>query len=187
MADNKYRTMAELELGLEHICQSPADEGVLTLIVRRPAEGQREVLAEGMLDLDNGLAGDGWRVRRLKRTAEADPAFRDNQVTLMNTRVIDLLAQSKVRWPLAGDQLYVDLDLSVANLPPGARLAIGAAVVEVSALPHTGCQQFKARFGLEALKFVNSEAAGRPLRLRGLNARVVQPGMVHAGDAVRKV
>jgi MOSC domain-containing protein YiiM len=185
--DAKHLTMEELEKGLDTIRQSPREQGVLAMIVRRPQAGQRQVMEEGQLDLEEGLVGDDWRALNSKRTTIDDPSFRDNQLTLMNARVIGLLAQEQERWPLAGDQLYVDLDLSVENLPPGTRLAIGGAVVEVSALPHTGCKQFMARFGLDALEFVNSKAAGKPLRLRGLNARVVQPGVVRTGDVVKKI
>ncbi len=176
----KQLTMEELEQGLEAIRKSPKDEGVLAMIVRRPVHGQREVLAEATLDPSYGLAGDLWPTR-------GDPTFVDNQVTVMNVRVVSLVAQDKERWPLAGDQLYVDLDLSVDNLPPGTRLEIGSAVIEVSKLPHTGCNLFMARFGPDALQFVNSPETGKPLRLRGLNAKVVQPGLVHTGDVVKKI
>jgi MOSC domain-containing protein YiiM len=108
------------------------------------------------------------------------------QLNLMNARAIALLAQEKDRWSLAGDQLYVDLDLSEENLPPGTQLAIGAAIIEVTDQPHTGCKKFMARFGADALKFVNSPV-GKGLHLRGVNARVVQPGAIHTGDVVRKV
>ena len=185
MTEAKHLAMDELENGLDHIRQSPVDEGVLAMIVRRPGEGKREVLDEGMLDSAEGLVGDSWRLRP-KPAPDEDQAHLDNQITLMNARVVSLVAQAKVRWPLAGDQLYVDLDLSVKNLPAGTRLAIGTAVIEVSALPHTGCKQFMRRFGLDALKFVNSKT-GKPLRLRGLNAKVVQPGVIRSGDVVRKV
>jgi len=185
MVEAKHLTMDELENGLALIRQSPRDEGVLAMIVRRPENGQREVLGEGLLNQAEGLVGDNWRMRD-KPAAEDDPAHLNNQITVMNVRVVSLVAQAKERWPLAGDQLYVDLDLSVKNLPAGTRLAIGTAVIEVSTLLHTGCKLFMARFGLDALKFVNS-VTGKPLRLRGLNAKVVQPGVIRAGDMVRKV
>jgi MOSC domain-containing protein YiiM len=108
------------------------------------------------------------------------------QLNLINARLIALLAQDKARWPLAGDQLYVDLDLSEENLPPGTRLTIGAAVIEVTDQPHTGCKKFAARFGADAVKFVNSPE-GKALHLRGINAKVVQGGTIRAGDTVRKI
>jgi MOSC domain-containing protein YiiM len=107
------------------------------------------------------------------------------QVTLMNSRAALLIAHDPSRRVLAGDQLYVDLDLSTANLPPGTRLMLGSAVLEVSDQPHTGCAKFAARFGKDALRFVNSRV-GRELRLRGVNARVVVSGTVCAGDTIRK-
>ena len=175
----------ELTSGLDEIRRSPADVGRLELVVRRPAEGEREVLAEGVLDLEEGLVGDSWRRRGSSRTPDGSPNPLA-QVTVMNVRTIALVAGDPERWPLAGDQLYVDLDLSLENLPAGTRLAVGEAVVEVTADPHTGCAKFSARFGSDALRFVNSPD-GRELRLRGLNARVVQAGTVRAGDTVRKL
>jgi len=174
----------ELQAGLEVIRQSPADEGRLALIVRRPGLGQREVLAEGELNLAEGLAGDSWNQRPSARMPDRSP-HPDMQLTLMNTRVIALLAQREERWPLAGDQLYVDLDLSEDNLPPGTRLSVGTALIEITAQPHTGCEQFKERFGLDGLKFV-STTEGRQLRLRGVNAKVIQAGAIRVGDVLRK-
>ena len=168
---------AALEAGLDHVRNAPADQGTLELIVRRPAEGEREVLAEAKIDTDAGLVGDGWLNR------SGDPAC---QITVMNARAAALVARTRDRWPLAGDQLYVDFDISGENLPPGTRLAVGSAVIEVSHLPHRGCKKFMARFGLEALRFVNSEQ-GYALNLRGINTTVVQAGVVRTGDPVTKL
>jgi len=181
----RHLTKDELEAGLDHIRQSPKDNGVLQLIVRRPSVESREVLDEAQLDLSEGLVGDSWKVRPSSKTADGSP-HPDMQVNIMNARVVALVAQEKERWPLAGDQLYVDLDLSRANVPPGTHLAIGSAVVEVTAPPHTGCKKFVARFGLDAMKFVNSPL-GRELNLRGVNAKVIQSGLVRTGDTARKL
>jgi MOSC domain len=184
MTDIKFLTTSELENELELIRQSPRDAGRLVMIVRRPAQGQREVLQQGELDLAEGLVGDGWKLRGSPLNPDGS-ADLEAQLTLMNARAIQLLAQAQERWLLAGDQLFVDLDLSVENLPPGSRLAIGPAAIEVTARPHTGCNLFQERFGRDAVLFVNSKA-GKELRLRGLNARVVQPGVIHTGDTVQK-
>jgi hypothetical protein len=154
-------------------------------MVRRPQTGEREVLALGELDLIEGLVGDNWRTRGSSLTADGS-AHPEMQLNIMNSRVIALVAQNEGRWQLAGDQLFIDLDLSAENLPPGSRLAIGSAVIEVSAQPHTGCQKFVERFGVEAMRFVNS-SVGRQLRLRGINARVVQAGVVRVGNRVKKI
>ena len=180
-----HLSMAELEAGLNHIRAAPKDVGVLEMIVRRPGIDERQVLDEGQLDLELGLVGDNWATRGSGRTGDGS-AHPEMQLNLMNTRVTQLVAQDRDRWPLAGDQLYVDLDLSLANLPAGAQLAIGEAVVEVTAVPHRGCNKFTARFGQDAMRFVNS-AVGRELNLRGINAKVVQPGVIRTGDEVRKL
>lgn len=179
------KTLEELTAALPHIRQSPDVEGMLALIVRRPQVDGREVLAEGELNSTEGLAGDSWRLRRSSRTADGSP-HPDMQLNLMNARVIEAIAGSIKRWPLAGDQLFVDLNLSQANIPAGTRLAIGGAVIEITPQPHTGCGKFSARFGVDALKFVNSPD-GRAQGFRGVNAKVVQSGIVRAGDAVRKL
>lgn len=181
----KHLTMAELEAGLDDIRRSPQDNGVLRMIVRRPAIDEREILQQGELDLVEGLVGDTWNSRGSTRTDDGS-AHPDMQLNMMNSRAIALLAQDEDRWQLAGDQLFVDMDLSDTNLPPGTRLSLGTAVVEVTDQPHTGCKKFKARFGLDALKFVNSPV-GKQLHLRGINAKVVQPGVIRLGDVVRKV
>ena len=155
------------------------------MIVVRPAAGERTVIQEGSLTLREGLEGDNWRQRMVGRAEDVEPSA-DNQVTLMNVRVIRLLDDDASRWPLAGDQLYVDLSLSDDNLPAGQRLQIGEAILEVSALPHTGCKMFAERFGVDAMRFVNSDE-GKRLHLRGINARVVQEGTIRTGDRVVKV
>ncbi|HET6561575.1 MAG TPA: MOSC domain-containing protein [Marmoricola sp.] len=177
----QHRTLAELEPHLDHLRSAPADIGRVVLVACRPAPGTRELLAEGTLDLDEGLVGDGWSTRRT-RTGDGRP-HPDAQVTVMSARMVALLDEDPRRQVLAGDQLYVDLDLSVDNLPSGARIAVGQAVLEVTGKPHTGCAKFMRHFGEEAIRFVNGRE-GRRLRLRGLNARVVTPGTVRPGDAV---
>lgn len=181
----KHLTMEELEAGLDNIRNSPADEGVLELIVRRPQIGEREILEEGELHLTHGLVGDNWSIRGSSRTADGS-SHPDMQLNIMNARAIALFAQQRDRWPLAGDQLFVDLDLSPDNLPSGTRLALGSAVIEVTNQPHTGCKKFVERFGLDALKFVSSPV-GKALNLRGINAKVVQPGVIRVGCQVKKV
>ncbi|HEX2564459.1 MAG TPA: MOSC domain-containing protein [Acidimicrobiales bacterium] len=181
-----HRRPDELEAGLADLRSSPTDDGVLELIVRRPVVDGREVLGEGELTLEEGLAGDSWRSRPSSRSVDGGP-HPDMQLNIINARLTRLIAgDDPLRRALAGDQLHVDLDLSHDNLPAGTRLAIGDAVIEVTDQPHTGCAKFAARFGAAALRFVNV-GAGRELRLRGLNARVVQPGTIRAGDAVRKL
>jgi MOSC domain-containing protein YiiM len=181
----RHLTMEELEAGLEEIRRSPRGAGVLELIVRRPAVDEREVLEEGELHEAEGLVGDTWSVRRSSRTPDGS-AHPEMQLNIMNARVIALLARERGRWPLAGDQLYVDMDLSAGHLPAGTRLRLGSAVIEVTAQPHTGCKKFASRFGVDALKFVNSPE-GKQLRLRGINARVVRPGVIRVGQAVERI
>ena len=175
-----HRTTAQMEAALDDIRRSPADDGVVELVVARPADGERELLDSAELDLTVGLVGDNWLARG---DGFADPQA---QITIMNARVSGFVAIDPDRRPLAGDQLHVDFDISVDNLPPGSRLALGNAVVEVSAKPHTGCAMFVERFGREAMQFVNSPV-GRQLRLRGMNTKVVVAGTVRPGDTVRKV
>jgi hypothetical protein len=181
----KHLTIADLHAGLDEIRKSPTNEGVLKLIVRRPQVDRREVLSEGELDPLEGLVGDTWRSRTSSRTRDSGP-HPDMQLNIMNARVVALVAQSPDRWQLAGDQLFIDMDLSAGNLPPGTQLALGSAVVEVTDQPHTGCQKFVKRFGLDAMKFVNS-AVGKELSLRGINAKVVRPGGIQVGDLATKI
>lgn len=180
-----HLTLAELNAGLDEIRRAPRDNGTLHLIVRRPQIETREVLETGELDLHEGLIGDSWKARGSSRSADGAP-HPDMQLNIMNARAIQYIAQEKERWALAGDQLYIDLDLSEENVPAGTRLSIGAAIIEVTDQPHTGCKKFVARFGLDAMKWVNSEV-GKALHLRGINAKVVQAGTIQTGDKVRKI
>lgn len=181
----KHLGVEELDAGLPHIRQSPKDHGIVDLIVRRPRTDERETLMRGELDVAAGLIGDNWASRGSRSTADgsADP---DMQLNIMNSRVVALVANVQDRWPLAGDQIYVDLDLSKENLPAGTQLRLGTAIIEVTSPPHTGCKKFVARFGLEAVKFVNS-GIGKKLCLRGINAKVIESGAFEVGDAIRKL
>jgi hypothetical protein len=180
-----HATPGELEERESAIVASPAGVGRVELVVRRPVEGEREVLDEAVLDPSVGLTGDDW-LARWNRRNPGRPPDPEAQLTIMNSRVVETVAGDRDRWPLAGDQLYVDLDLSEDNLPAGTRLEVGTAVVEVSAKPHTGCQKFTERFGIAALRWTKTER-GRRLRLRGLNAKVIEGGVVRPGDTITKL
>src|SRR4051794_17800927 len=177
--------LAELEAGLEQVQRSPANNGVLAMIVRGPPARGGEGAGGGGVDPAAGLVGDTWAQRGSRRTVDGS-AHPDMQINVMNARVAALVAQHRSRWALAGDQLFVDLDLSEANLPAGTRLAIGSAVVEITAEPHTGCGKFAERFGADATAFVNA-AEHRRLHLRGINARVIQRGTIRTGDRIVKI
>ena len=180
-----YRTTADLERLIDHLQSAPREEGLVEMVVRRPDIDLREVVETGVLDPVVGLVGDNWEARGAPNTADgsADPLA---QLTIMNSRVAHAVALLEERWPLCGDQIYVDMDISHVNLPAGSRLQIGTAIVEVSPTPHTGCQKFASRFGAEALRFVNV-GVGREGRFRGLNAFVVEGGWFRKGDRVRKL
>lgn len=174
-----------LEAGLDHIRASPTDNGTLEMIVRRPEVGEREMLSEGLLDLAEGLVGDMWQWRGSRDKIIGTPDL-NRQITVMNARCAALVAQDRERWQLAGDQLYVDFDLSVANVPPRTRLQIGSAVIEATTELHLGCSKFRTRFGWDAVLFVNSRV-GRELRLRGMSAKIVTGGLIRTGDKVHLV
>ena len=178
----RHFTTDELETRLSRQPDAPSDQGRVELVVRRPQEGERELLDSAELDLVEGLVGDRWS----KGRSHGRQPNLETQLTLMSARAAEVVAGDRERWPLAGDQLVVDLDISEANLPPGTRLAVGTAVLEVTPPPHTGCKKFVQRFGMDAMLFVNSPD-GRALRLRGMNARVVEPGIVRPGDEIRKL
>jgi hypothetical protein len=180
-----HLTSDELTAALDDLRAAPTDGGTVELVVRRPTKGEREVLQVGTLDPAEGLVGDNWSTRGSGRTADGS-AHPEMQLNVINARLSTLVAVDPERRPLAGDQLHVDLDLSEHNLPPGTRLALGSAIIEVTAQPHTGCAQFVERFGRDAMRFVNSPI-GRQLRLRGLNARVIVGGTVSPGDPIWKV
>jgi hypothetical protein len=170
--------------GLDEVRAAPSDVGLLELIVARPDVGARRVLDVAELSCTDGLVGDSWLARGSRspdRSAESD-----RQLTLMNARAAALFAGDRSVWGLAGDQLYVDLDLSDDNLRAGSQLAVGDAIVEVTPAPHTGCAKFRARFGMDAWRLL-STPEGKRLHLRGINARVVRAGTIHAGDPITKV
>jgi hypothetical protein len=170
---------------LERVLQSPSDHGTVEMIVQRPNPGERVIVAEGVLSRERGLNGDRWQIASHKRLADGTSDAR-TQLTLINARLLKSLAMDQERQSLAGDQLVVDLDLSIANLPIGERLRIGSAVIEISDIPHNGCQKFRERFGDAALELVNSPR-GKSLRLRGVYARVVEPGRIRQGDSIVKL
>jgi len=180
----EHLSMERLEAGLDEIRKAPFDSGALKLIVCRPSTGVRKIQESAQLDPTVGLVGDNWTTRGSSMTADGS-SHPGMQIKIMNSRAAALVAQHPDRWAIAGDQLYVDMNLSPANLPPGTKLEIGSAVLEVTDIPHTGCDKFMDRFGRDAAKFVNSRV-GRELNLRGINTRVVQPGVIRTGDLVKK-
>jgi hypothetical protein len=180
---SEHRPLQELCGWLDQIRAAPSTDGRIELIVRRPTVEAREVITRGELCTSNGLIGDNWSTKPTRATGMPKP---NAQLTLMNARAAAAIAGERDRWPLAGDQLYVDFDLSTANVPPGIRVAVGAAEIEVTDEPHLGCGKFVRRFGVDAQKFVNS-LEGRALNCRGVNARVIVPGTVQTGDTIRKL
>lgn len=184
MATAAHRELADLEAELPGMRKSPGNGGPVRLLARRPAPGERELVEEARLDPVLGLVGDNWQARGSSRTDDGS-AHPEMQLTLMNSRVIAAIAGEAERWALAGDQVFVDLELAESALPAGTRLKLGTATIEITPTPHTGCRKFVDRFGIDAMKFINSEL-GRKLRLRGVNARVVDGGTVRVGDLVMR-
>lgn len=179
---NKHLTTAEIEQALPRVLGAPKDNGRLEVIVIRPNVNEREIIESGVLDIEQGLVGDNWLMRGSSRTNNG-LGHPEMQLNVMNYRYAELIAGSRDRVPLAGDQLFVDLDLSGKNLPPGTRLSIGDAVIEATAIPHLGCKKFVERFGLDAMKFANSEF-GRKHNLRGINAKIITRGRIKTNDRV---
>lgn len=180
-----HSTLEELDARIDHVRAAPSDRGTVEMIVIRPDVGERVVLDEGRLDPAHGVVGDSWKDRGSSRTADGS-SHPDMQLNIISSRVLDLISGGRERWSLAGDQLCVDFDVSEANIPPWTKLQIGEAVIEITDQPHTGCGKFSSRYGADALRWVNS-TEGQPLHLRGVNARVVQPGVVRTGDVVTKL
>jgi hypothetical protein len=181
-----HRSLEELESGLAHVDAAPADKGTVELVVRRPAVDAREILDAGELDPERGLVGDGWLARGSRRTPDGRARLA-TQLTLTSARVMRLVAgDDPARWALAGDQLYVDLDLGAANLPPGTRLAVGSAVIEITDDPHHGCAKYAKRFGQDAVRFLSAKEH-EARQLRGVHARILRGGVVRRGDAIAKV
>ena len=180
----RYLDSAELQGGVPYIRQAPNDKGLLSAIVFRPESNLRESVSMCRLSPQLGVHGDNWARGCWKSLPDGSPDP-DVQIAITNTRAIALIAQAEEHWQLAGDNLYVDMNLSYENLPPGQRLAVGSAVIEITAVAHTGCKKFAERFGQAALSFVNSDV-GKELNLRGTYAKVVQAGEIHVGDRVCK-
>jgi hypothetical protein len=180
----RHLSLDELNAGLDEIRNSPRDNGPLLMIVRRPLENEREMLAEAQITISSGLVGDIWSTKPSSSTPDGGP-HPAKQITIMNCRAAQHISSSPDRWALAGDQLFVDMNLGYENLPPGTQLAIGTAILEVSEPPHRGCKKFAGRFGQDAMRFVNSDA-GRELNLRGINCKVIQSGLIKKGDTLQK-
>ncbi len=180
-----HRTIEELEVGLTQIRDAPSEQGTLRLIVARTEVNERQIVEQGELTLEGGLEGDNWLARGNLHTEDGS-ADTLRQITIMNSRVLELIAGPTKKWPAAGDQLYADFDISETNARSGTHLKIGNATLEVTEAPHLGCHKFRARYGRDALHWVNSET-GMALKLRGINTRVIHPGTIRTGDPITKL
>ena len=180
-----HLTETEILDGLTEVRKSPQDNGSLSAIVIRPASNERLSLQHCRLSPEGGTEGDAW-ARGCWMTLPDGSPHPDVQICIMNSRMIDLVAGDRDRWELAGDNLFVDLDLSRTNLQAGQLLSIGECVIEITEQSHNGCARFCQRFGAPALKVVNSPT-GKKLRLRGIYAKVIKAGDVRVGDLITKV
>lgn len=179
-----HRSLEELDMGIALIQQAPTHQGTVAMIVYRPQRDERVMIEEGQLTVEHGLVGDNWKARGNSHTVDGS-AHPDMQLTIMNVRAIAQIEPNRERWPLAGDQLFVDMDLSANNLPTGTRLVVGDAVLEITAEPHNGCRKFAERFGKDALRWVNAPAT-RHLNLRGIYAKVIRSGSICTGSLITK-
>jgi MOSC domain-containing protein YiiM len=177
--DVKYFSLDELNLGLDRILESPQDGGPVEMLVVRPKNDERLTPDAVEVSAELGIKGDHWSTGEYRD----EP---DIQIAIMSSRVLDLVSGGRERWQLAGDNIIVDLDLSKENLVPGQKLEAGSAILEITEIPHAGCNKFSQRFGADALRFVNL-GQGKELRLRGVYARVVQPGTIAVGDHLSKL
>jgi MOSC domain-containing protein YiiM len=185
MTEVTHLTDEQIEAGLADVLASPGDGGRVEAIVIRPAVDERETLQQARLSPEGGVEGDRWATAGEPLLPDGRPDPRQ-QVSLMNARLLHLLAGDEARMALAGDNLVVDLDLSDDNLPPGQKLAVGGALIEMTDALHTGCNKFVARFGADATRYVNASQR-KALHLRGRYARVLVAGQVQVGDTLRKV
>lgn len=181
----KHLSREELMAGLPHILAAPKDEGALKAIMVRPQSEARQDVDSIHVSLAGGVEGDHWAKGCWMSTEDGKP-HPDVQICIMNARCIDLIAGGRDNWAPAGDNLFIDMDLTPDNLPPGTRIAVGAAVLEITATPHNGCAKFIERYGRDACVFVNT-GEGKRYRLRGIYGRVIQDGRVSVGDTVTKL
>ncbi len=177
-----FATTDQLDTHLDRIVEAPCDVGTVELIVARPAKGERLVLESAELRPGVGLVGDNYLERGSSKPG-GGPADPLGELNVMSVRALEAVAGvDRERWSLAGDQLIVDFDLAEASCPAGTRLAVGAAIIEVTTKPHNGCAKFADRYGIDAARWINSR---KDLRLRGVCAVVIESGTVTTGDTIR--
>lgn len=175
----RHLSVDELNLGVPRILDSPPDDGSVEMLVVRPSEDERIAPRSVEVSRQLGMHGDHWSIGKYRDQP-------DVQITIINSRLLDLVSGGRERWSLAGDNIVADIDLSHDNLKTGQSLAAGSAVLEITETPHAGCKKFALRFGADALRFVNL-GRGKDLRLRGIYAQVVEPGTISVGDRIHKI